>query len=61
MALKDSGMAPYDNRARAISGEQWRAVTHIVTPPFNTPDAERFKELLKQHGCRSRSVRISIS
>lgn len=31
---------------------EWFAVTRIITPPFNTLDAEKIKETLKQHGCQ---------
>ncbi len=52
MTVEDGGLNHYLNQAYPL-GEQWFAVTTpITTPPFNTPDAEKAKELLKQHGCQ---------
>jgi hypothetical protein len=49
---KDEGAAPYWNWVQGQYGVEWQAVSHLKTPPFNTPYAKAIKTQLEQHGCQ---------
>ena len=42
----------FSMRIGAVPGAQWEDLTQLVTPPFDTPNAETIKARLREHGCQ---------
>jgi hypothetical protein len=52
MVGEDGGAgAAYWHWVQGQYGAEWHVVTHLKTPPFNTPYAKAIKTKLQQRGC----------